>query len=67
MKQLNIRQTTNLLKKKRNIPAFSGISFPLWLLYFNITYLDSNEMPILERILRRPAFTAWNAGKNEND
>ena len=29
MKQLNIRQTTNLLKKKRNIPAFSGISFPL--------------------------------------
>jgi len=29
-------------------------------------YLESNEMPILERILRRPAFTAWHAVKMQN-
>lgn len=29
-------------------------------------YLESSEMPILERILRRPAFTACNAGKLQN-
>ena len=25
-----------------------------------ITYLESNEIPIFERILRRPDWTAWN-------